>query len=190
MNDIHMDLNLGDPKMYTTPEANPAFAARTGPLGWLKGVEQWLDDRGRPAWFAAMILGFIFVWPVGLGILLYMIWSKRMFSASCGRGHDPRHFWGHHHRSRGDWEAMKSQWRNMGETMRPTGNAAFDAYKADTINRLQEEQKAFEAFLQRLRESKDKAEFDAFMEERARANAAAANLPATPGEDTPRNGEY
>ena len=86
---------------------------------------------------------------------------------------------------------MKANLRNMGETMRPTGNAAFDAYKADTIKRLQDEQAAFEAFLQRLREAKDKSEFDNFMEERARANAAAAaNPPAVVDEDTPRSGQY
>ena len=175
--------------MYTTPTAASAIAAKPGPLGWLKGIEQWLDDRGRMAWIAAMILGFIFVWPIGLGLLIYMIWSKRMFNASCGRGHDARHFWGHN-RSRGDWEAAKSQWRDMGEAMRPTGNATFDAYKADTISRLQEEQKAFEAFLQRLREAKDKSEFDTFMEERARANAAAVVTPSPDGETTPRSGEY
>ena len=47
------------------------------------------------------------------------------------------------------------------------GNTAFDAYKADTLRRLEEEQDAFEAFLQRLREAKDKAEFDQFMDDRA-----------------------
>ena len=50
---------------------------------------------------------------------------------------------------------------------RPTGNAAFDAYKADTLHRLQEEQDNFEGFLERLRAAKDKSEFDAFMDERA-----------------------
>jgi len=42
-------------------------------------------------------------------------------------------------------------------------------YKADMLNRLQDEQHAFETFLERLREAKDKSEFDAFMEERAEA---------------------
>ena len=63
---------------------------------------------------------------------------------------------------------MKDTWRNMGATMRPTGNAAFDAYKAETIKRLQDDQQAFEAFLQRLRQAKDKSEFDAFMDDRAK----------------------
>lgn len=50
---------------------------------------------------------------------------------------------------------------------RPTGNAAFDAYKADTLSRLEEEQNSFENFLERLRAAKDKSEFDTFMDERA-----------------------
>ena len=51
--------------------------------------------------------------------------------------------------------------------MRSTGNSAFDAYKADTLRRLEEEQHSFEDFLSRLRDAKDKAEFDQFMNERA-----------------------
>lgn len=61
--------------------------------------------------------------------------------------------------------AKRSTVRNFGS--RSTGNAAFDAYKADTLARLEEEQSNFEAFLARLREAKDKAEFDQFMAERA-----------------------
>jgi len=50
-----------------------------------------------------------------------------------------------------------------------TGNSAFDAYKSDTLARLEREQGEFEDFLARLRDSKDKVEFDAFMNERAKA---------------------
>ena len=52
-----------------------------------------------------------------------------------------------------------------------TGNSAFDAYKADTLRRLEQEQNDFEAFLERLREAKDKAEFDQFIDERAKKAA-------------------
>jgi hypothetical protein len=41
-----------------------------------------LDDYGRPAWLAVMVLGFILFWPIGLAILAYLIWSGRM---GCGR---------------------------------------------------------------------------------------------------------
>ncbi len=62
----------------------------------------------------------------------------------------------------------------------PSGNSAFDAYKADTLRRLEDEQSAFEAFLKRLRDAKDKSEFDQFMDDRARGprpsdDASAAN---------------
>lgn len=49
-----------------------------------------------------------------------------------------------------------------------SGNSAFDAYKEDTLRRLEEEQHNFEAFLERLREAKDKSEFDDYMEDRAK----------------------
>ena len=52
--------------------------------------------------------------------------------------------------------------------MKPSGNSAFDAYKNETLRRLESEQEAFEQFLERLREAKDKTEFDQFMDERAR----------------------
>jgi hypothetical protein len=113
--------------------------------GWFGRAEAWLDARGKGAWIAAMVLGFILFWPIGLALLAYMIWSKRMFNGSCGKS-----------------RAMTRH------TFASSGNSAFDAYKADTLRRLEEEQEAFESFLQRLREAKDKAEFDQFMEERSR----------------------
>ena len=71
----------------------------------------------------------------------------------------------------------------------PTGNRAFDDYKAQALRRLEEEQEAFEAFLQRLRTSKDKTEFDSFMDERAKSNAAQDVAEAKP-ETGARPGEY
>ncbi|MEL7459844.1 MAG: DUF2852 domain-containing protein [Pseudomonadota bacterium] len=49
-----------------------------------------------------------------------------------------------------------------------TGNASFDAYKSELLTRLEEEQKTFKTFLARLRDAKDKTEFDTFMEARER----------------------
>ncbi|UWQ97204.1 DUF2852 domain-containing protein [Gymnodinialimonas sp. 57CJ19] len=119
-------------------------------LGWFSRAENWLDARGKGAWIAAMVIGFIFFWPIGLALLAYMIWSKRMFNGSCtSRRHSHR-----------------------GHKFNSSGNSAFDAYKADTLKRLEDEQGAFEAFLQRLRDAKDKSEFDAFMDDRAEAAKA------------------
>jgi len=47
-----------------------------------------------------------------------------------------------------------------------SGNAAFDEYRNETLKRLEEEQREFKSFLERLRFAKDKTEFDAFMTER------------------------
>jgi hypothetical protein len=146
------------------PEAlrlSGGFSAR------LRRIEAWMDDRGRKAWIAAMVLGFIFAWPVGLGLLAYITftnrWSKTMFKGSACA-----------HRHHGGWAAHRAY--------RSSGNSAFDAYKTDTLRRLEDEQQAFEAFLQRLRDAKDKSEFDSFMEDRAKSNQAS-------GQDSPR-GEY
>ena len=114
--------------------------------GWFSACENWMDRRGKGAWIAAMILGFIFFWPLGLALLFYMIWSNRMFSKShsCSRS--------------------KSFYRRDASS----GNTAFDAYKADTLRRLEEEQQQFEAFMNRLRAAKDQSEFDEFMKDRSR----------------------
>ena len=47
-----------------------------------------------------------------------------------------------------------------------SGNAAFDEYRSETFKRLEEEQREFRDFLERLRFAKDKTEFDQFMAER------------------------
>ena len=115
---------------------------------WFSRAEMWLDDRGKGAWIAAMVLSFIFFWPIGLALLAYMIWSKRMFSGNCSSRRRATH---------------------AAHGFKSSGNSAFDAYKADMLKRLEDEQQAFEDFLQRLRDAKDKSEFDQFMEERAEA---------------------
>jgi len=117
----------------------------TSTATWFNSPIQWLDARGKGAWITAMILGFVFIWPVGLAILFFMLWSNRMSRSffGCNKSH-------------------------RSHNQPSSGNTAFDAYKEDTINRLNEEQDAFQAFLQRLRDAKDKTEFDQFMDDRAK----------------------
>lgn len=135
--------------------ASPAYRADT-PLSWFARAEAWLDARGKGAWIAAMVAGFILFWPVGLALLFYMIWSKQMFGKSSCTSRRTRH----------------------GAAMRPSGNSAFDAYRDETLARLEDEQKAFENFLERLRAAKDKAEFDQFMEDRSRRGREATDADA------------
>ena len=116
------------------------------------GIAARLDEMGKPAWIALMVLTFIIAWPVGLALLAYMIWSGRM---GCGS----------HARWQGRMHDRMERFR-QGRWGGSSGNAAFDEYRADTLKRLEEEEKEFRDFLDRLRKAKDKAEFDQFMADR------------------------
>lgn len=58
-----------------------------------------------------------------------------------------------------------------------SGNHAFDEYKAETLRRLEDEQREFLGFLERLRHAKDKAEFDQFMAERRQQYSGPSTSP-------------
>jgi hypothetical protein len=49
------------------------YTAEYSRPSWFERSETWLDRKGKGAWIAAMVLGFIFFWPVGLALLAYMI---------------------------------------------------------------------------------------------------------------------
>lgn len=139
-------------------------------------VVQKLDDYGKAGWLTAMILGFVVFWPIGLCILFYLLGSGRMGNwkyetASCwntnGEGRSRSR---NRHRSRHQRRHKSSS----------SGNTAFDAYREETLKRLEDEQAEFNDYLDHLRQAKDKTEFDAFME--ARKNKPA---PKIPEEDRP-----
>ena len=65
-------------------------------------------------------------------------------------------------KARGRWHAPCGGNRSKDSS----GNSAFDEYRADTLRRLEEEENEFHSFLDRLRQAKDKAEFDQFMADR------------------------
>jgi hypothetical protein len=58
-----------------------------------------------------------------------------------------------------------------------SGNHAFDEYRSETLRRLEDEQRDFFEFLNRLRHAKDKAEFDQFMADRGRRSEGPAPQP-------------
>ncbi len=96
-----------------------------------------LDKGGFPAWLIATIVSFILFWPLGFFMLFNMF--ARKGNSMCK----------HNHR----------------RSMRRTGNTAFDNYREETLNRLEEERQAFSDYLQRLREARDREEFDGWMKE-------------------------
>jgi hypothetical protein len=112
-----------------------------------------LEELPTPIWIALAILGFVLWWPLGLAVLAYILWSERMMC--CQFGFDRRN---EHPRDMGQSQEGFRQ-------PRTSGNRAFDEYRAETLRRLEEEHRAFQEYLERLRVAKDRAEFDEFMAE-------------------------
>ena len=132
-----------------------------------------LDEYGKPAWIALIVLGFMAFWPIGLAILAFTIWSGRM---GCGY-HGGSDRWQHkmeRMQRKMDWMRSKMSGGSPGGSPSgspwngapSSGNSAFDDYRTETLKRLEDEQRQFKDFLERLRFAKDKTEFDAFMTER------------------------
>jgi hypothetical protein len=132
------------------------------------GIPPWVRQLDiRPVWIALTILGFIAWWPIGLALLVFLLGSGRM---GCG--------FGRRHGGRGHRWARACQGDVTGAAEPTSGNRAFDAYRAETLQRLEQEQRDFAAFLDRLRFAKDKVEFDAFMADRP-------HTPEQPEQPTP-----
>ena len=127
------------------------------------------------------VLGFLWWWPIEL-ILLALFVSRRRYGSwrhLAYAGDAPPVDWD----QRTDrFERKMVRMQEKMEIMRakmdrvrghsgwfgpPTsGNRAFDEYRAETLRRLEDEQREFKDFLGRLRFAKDRAEFDQFMAER------------------------
>jgi hypothetical protein len=154
------------------------------------------DGRRRSAWkpieIIAMVLGFIFFWPIGLAILGVKIWQKRA-------GHDgdmvgfvqsqwrekSMGAWSMGCRGRNDvatrWSAGNFGMGGFG-AMRSTGNVAFDEWRATELARLEEErrkladaEREFADHMENLRRARDREEFERFMSARAGRGPGAPN---------------
>ena len=97
-------------------------------------------------------------WPAGVAIAIILAW-RGGFAPTGTPMPAPRNM----------EEAVKSLVPTSAQ--KATGNASFDTYRSDMIERLEVEQQNFEGFLGRLRDAKDQTEFDRFMDDRAQRNA-------------------
>ena len=163
-----------------------AWQGGSGPSGggWSAPPFWYPAGISKPAAIAFTVLGFIFWWPVGLALLIYMVASGRF---SCG---GRRRAWQMANQG-GAWQGpswtppWKAAWNGLcgggggGNSAPSSGNRAFDEYRAETLRRLEEEQQEFGAFLDRLRVAKDKAEFDQFMSERRQRPPAPPTEPGS-----------
>lgn len=121
------------------------------------------------AWeIGAMIAGFVIFWPLGF-IALFLKWKNgEMWRGSAAAAAPWAGF------KMPDFSAWKpSSTSSASFGFAGSGNAAFDAYRTEQLRRLdeerrklEEEQKAFRDFVEKLRRAKDQDEFDRFMAER------------------------
>jgi hypothetical protein len=131
-------------------------------------IAEKLDEYGKGAWIALTILGFWLFWPIGLTTLIFLMCTGRTRAWK--------------QEARGRWYNMEQNggggcgWGGRRQSRHePSGNVAFDEYRRETLRRLEEEQREFREYLDRLRAAKDKAEFDQFMaDRRPRPDAEAA----------------
>ena len=126
--------------------------------------------RWKPIEVVAMILGFIFFFPVGLAILAWKIFqAKTEYAGDFGQFAQEK--WGGFEKRSG-LGGMARQF--AGEWPGSTGNSAFDDWRKAELTRLEEErrkifeaEKAFYDYQEGLRRSKDREEFERFMASRA-----------------------
>ena len=116
------------------------------------------------AWeIGAMVAGFVIFWPIGL-VALFLKWKNgEMWKGSSA--------------AQAPWAGFRKpdlhSWKQKaGFSM--SGNAAFDEYKRAELDKiealrrkLEEDQKAFGEFVERLRRAKDQEEFERFVAERS-----------------------
>ncbi|MBO1257129.1 DUF2852 domain-containing protein [Alteromonas sp. 5E99-2] len=103
---------------------------------------------------AVTIVALNVFWPAGLALAVVLGW-RGGFAPGSGQSIDPAAL----------SEAVKSL--SPEATKRQSGNASFDRYRSEMMERLEEEQENFEDFLDRLRAAKDSTEFEQFMDDRA-----------------------
>jgi hypothetical protein len=169
-----------------------------GRARWGENNGEWRSARRcgpswRPLEIAAMVLGFMVFWPIGLAILGFKIWQRQTgYEGSMATA------------VRQGWTYAESRCGSFGQTFGGagrgegagfgfrgfggfggfgggTGNSAFDDWRTAELKRLEEEHRKLEAaekefadFLRNLRRAKDREEFDRFMRERG-ANGGQTN---------------
>jgi hypothetical protein len=161
---------------WTDPNGAEAWRAQSAGPGWHAHPFAGPYFFPKPLLIAAMVLGFIWWWPIGLVCLAVMISHRHMcghrrWAAWHGAEHGPGPGWK-------TWFGDRPQ-GGPSSGGSSSGNHAFDEYRAETLRRLEDEQKDFTAFLERLRFAKDKSEFDQFMNDRRN------RPPSTPPEPPP-----
>lgn len=137
----------------------------------------------RPGWspfsVLAMVLGFLVFWPIGLAVLAWILWGERFGWAPGADWISRQKAWGGwcQNNRQQNWNERRSFGGGWGQGP-SSGNAAFDAYRAEQLKRLDDERRRLDAevsefaeYLKSLHMARDREEFDRYMRERpARSN--------------------
>ena len=126
-----------------------------------------IRSRWSPWEVGAMVAGFVVFWPLGF-LALFLKWKNGEMWRGASEAKVP---WSNFKTP--DFQSWKTSTASYGFSGMGSGNAAFDAYKREQMKRLDEErrkledeQKAFRDFVEKVRRAKDQDEFDRFMADR------------------------
>jgi hypothetical protein len=150
---------------------------------WRARKAAWRENGWRPGYgwspfnIAAMVIGFIIFFPIGLAILFWNVWTaRRQRSEFAFANMNPMTGW-----NAAPWSQTNR------DLSRNSGNAVFEDYKKATLERLEEErrklaaeQDAFASFLDDLKRAKDRTEFERFMQERESARETSRDADPPP----------
>ena len=115
----------------------------------------------------AIVVSFIYWWPVGLALVA---WKLAGYPAFAEMRDTAR-------RGLGGWDGVRRPGSRFARAFeaanRGSGNLAFDEYRRAELERLEaqrralhEESRAFAEFVEELKRAKDREQFDAFMAKR------------------------
>ncbi|MGB7204808.1 MAG: DUF2852 domain-containing protein, partial [Anderseniella sp.] len=112
-------------------------------------------SRWTPLGVAAVVLGFVTWWPIGLAVVAYIMWGGSVDELASDAV-----------------DQIKASFKSTNTMRSGSGNAAFDDYRKETLRRLEEEQAEFNGFMSKLREARDREEFERFMADRNQSIAS------------------
>ena len=175
------------------PDAGRGFA----PSEWTNAP--WRRAYGGFRWtpleIVAVVLGFIVCWPIALAIIAYKFYQRKTGAPDLQTVASAKWDEARQTMASGPWggRGYSCGWRGTGSSRwsgyygPPTGNSAFDDWKASELRRLDEERRKleeahreFSEFVEAVRRAKDREEFERFMAERRARPAGGPTQPGTP----------
>lgn len=123
----------------------------------------WLRPAWTPLTIALMVIGFIIYWPIGLVMLAYIVWGDRINMPRSGEMRQ---------KAEKAFGQCRRSARRAESTMSSSGNAAFDEWRRNEMERIEAERRKldemradFDNYMRELKKARDREEFERFMRE-------------------------